>query len=180
MKIEAELKELEQAFLRRLFSKSGGHSGSFNSLDIEDYTANSKSRGRSVSYSNGGLSGDRSTSCMKPKQLGVDMLDGQGNYKPKRITSAPDLTQLNMIYHKKSTYSSLMKRQRSISLMDLEHYAVDDDAAGDLLLQFMEKMSESTVKKPKLLHEQTIKEEETNYTGGGKGTILFQALFYVN
>ena len=57
--------------------------------------------------------------------------------------------------------------------MDLEHYAVDDDAAGDLLLQFMEKMSESTVKKPKLLHEQTIKEEETNYTGGEKCFVLF-------
>ena len=182
MKIEAELKELEQAFLRRLFSKSGGHSGSFNSLDIEDYTANSKSRGRSVSYSNGGLSGDRSTSCMKPKQLGVDMLDGQGNYKPKRITSAPDLTQLNMIYHKKSTYSSLMKRQRSISLMDLEHYAVDDDAAGDLLMQFMEKISESAVKKPKLLHQQhAIKEEisdETIDTRNHLG-ITFCLLLYV-
>lgn len=163
MKIEGELKELEQAFLKRLFSKSGGHSGSFNSLDMEDYTANIRSRGSSVSYSNGGSrsSGDRGSSSMK-KQLGIDMLDGHGSHKPKRITSAPDLTQLNMIYHKKSTYSSLMKRQRSISLMDLEHYAVDDDAAGDLLIQFMEKMSESTVKKPKLLHEQSIKEEDTN------------------
>ena len=72
MKIEGELKELEQAFLKRLFSKSGGHSGSFNSLDMEDYTANIRSRGSSVSYSNGGLrsSGDRGSSSMK-KQLGA-------------------------------------------------------------------------------------------------------------
>ena len=60
-----------------------------------------------------------------------------------------------------------MKRQRSISLMDLEHYAVDDDAAGDLLMQFMEKISESAVKKPRLHHEQTIK-EESNYKLGDK------------
>lgn len=159
-KIEGELKELEQAFLKRLFSKSGGHSGSFNSL--EDFGGSTtRSRGSSVSNSGGGLRSlsDRNTSSVKPKQLGLDML-GYGGSKPKRVTSAPDLTQLSVIYHKKSTYSSLMKRQRSISLMDLEHYAVDDDAAGDLLMQFMEKISESAVKKPKLLHQQQIIKEE--------------------
>ena len=118
---------------------------------MEDFGGSTtRSRGSSVSNSGGGLRSlsDRNTSSVKPKQLGLEML-GHGGSKPKRVTSAPDLTQLSVIYHKKSTYSSLMKRQRSISLMDLEHYAVDDDAAGDLLMQFMEKISESAVKKPK-------------------------------
>ena len=182
-KIEGELKELEQAFLKRLFSKSGGHSGSFNSL--EDFGGSTtRSRGSSVSNSGGGLRSlsDRNTSSVKPKQLGLEML-GHGGSKPKRVTSAPDLTQLSVIYHKKSTYSSLMKRQRSISLMDLEHYAVDDDAAGDLLMQFMEKISESAVKKPKLLHQQQIIKEEisddTIDTRNQQQGITFCLLLYV-
>ena len=181
-KIEGELKELEQAFLKRLFSKSGGHSGSFNSL--EDFGGSTtRSRGSSVSNSGGLRSlSDRNTSSVKPKQLGLDML-GHGGSKPKRVTSAPDLTQLSVIYHKKSTYSSLMKRQRSISLMDLEHYAVDDDAAGDLLMQFMEKISESAVKKPKLLHQQQIIKEEisddTIDTRNQQQGITFCLLLYV-
>lgn len=163
-KIEEELKELQRLFLKRLFSKSGGGSSSFLSLEMDDSGSSgisSGGRGSSVTSSSGILA---KNSGVKPKQLKLDSI-----VKPKRITSAPDLSQLNLLHQRKPSYSSLMKRQRSISLMDLEHYAIDDDAAGDLLIQFMEKISESTVKKPKHFHQHTIDEEEEGSIGAGKG-----------
>ena len=109
MKIEGELKELEQAFLKRLFSKSGGYN---NFLEMEDITTNSRNQISGASGMNGGLRSNGVTvgGSIKNENLGIDELEGQRslNLKPKRITSAPDLSQLNMIYHKKSTYSSLM------------------------------------------------------------------------
>ena len=109
MNIEGELKELERAFLKRIFSESGGYSSSF---EMEDITTNGRNQMSCASGMNGGLRSNGVTvgGSIKNENLGIDELEGQRslNLKPKRITSAPDLSQLNMIYHKKSTYSSLM------------------------------------------------------------------------
>ena len=52
MKIEGELKELERAFLKRIFSESGGYSSSF---EMEDITTNGRNQMSCASGMNGGL-----------------------------------------------------------------------------------------------------------------------------
>lgn len=156
-RIEEELKGLQLIFLKRLWNKSGGSStASFGSLDMDDFETEGSGgvaldgkNGSRASGSSGALNG-KAKSSRTALEKSV----------PFRTTSAPDLTMLNLLQNKStSSYTSLIKRQRSISLMDLEHYAVDDDAAGDLLLQFVEKIKESTIKKLKY-DDHLIKEEE--------------------
>lgn len=102
--IEGELKELEKIFLKRLFSKCGVNS---SALLIDEFE-NSKSL-HSLNFK---------------AKLRSELTEKSN--RPKRTASAPELSLTNV--HIKARSSPLIKRHQS--LMALEHYAADDDAAG--------------------------------------------------
>ena len=107
--IEEELKELERTFLKRLFSKFGIMPSSSSLLDELHSTEASHSLG------------------FKAK-LKFEL--NEKSNRPKRVASAPELANLANVGKKVQAYSSLLKRHRTQSLMQLEHYTVDDTAAG--------------------------------------------------
>ena len=75
--------------------------------------------------------------------------------KPKRTASAPDLTSMN--HRKKMPYSPLTKRH--LSLMCLEHYAVDDTAAGK---DYSKQTHNSDPKSPHAIKKNSIIKELTS------------------
>jgi hypothetical protein len=108
--IKSELRELENKFVQRLFRKSA------SSVSLVDDCERA--------YSGGGASDDSSSLLAAARPLA----------RQHRYVSAPDLTELISIrrkaMHSRNGENSSPKRRRTLSLMDLDHYADNDDAAG--------------------------------------------------
>jgi hypothetical protein len=134
-KIEKELKDLECKFVRRLFSKSGSSA----SLVEDEHVY----IGRHSSALSSSISSEPLSAASK-----LERSFSRGS----RHVSAPDLTELQSM-HAKPSGTPLLKRRRTQSLMDLEHYAGDDAAAGVLLMQFMDTMNRSAEKKARPMHD---------------------------
>lgn len=131
-KIESELKDLESKFVCRLFSKSGSSA----SLVEDEHV----------------YIGRHSLAVSSSDPLSAISKVGRPFSRGSRHASAPQLTEL-LVMHERPSGTPLLKRRRTQSLMDLEHYADDDAAAGVLLMQFMDTMNRSAEKKAKPIHD---------------------------
>jgi len=134
-KIDEELKDLEVSFLDRLANKSTITSPFGVGIDDEISEISPKIRFENVNKASG--SHHPSVRLGNSSRLNMDFVNDRkigGN--PKRINSAPDMIQLAAMHARVAAGGPLMKRQRSHSVMDLEHYTADDQAAGKIYLHF--------------------------------------------
>jgi hypothetical protein len=116
-KIWKELNELENLFLDRLLNKMSSSGGSSSMIDDYDDDSDSKSVKSGI---------------LSPYQRrSKDIENSLGFSKSRKFASAPDLAKLNKLHLSNSAIKGkFSKLQKSHSLMDLEQYTNDDDAAG--------------------------------------------------